>query len=96
MPVAIFLGKPSGGFMCCYITITQVVILVAIAGLAVSLKRLDKIINDDDESNDVGIVKTRYTVLIVFIAILSLIEIGVIVHITVLTSRTMKTIKQDR
>ena len=37
MPAKIFLGKPSKGFICCYLSLTQVVLIVILVAVIYSI-----------------------------------------------------------
>lgn len=88
MPAAVFLGKPSSGFLCCYIVLTQVVITLVVAGISVSINRL---------SHENGFQKKgRIIVLSVFLTAIMLVEIGIVNHIVLLTVRSIKQIQQER
>ncbi|CAL6016263.1 Transmembrane_domain-containing protein [Hexamita inflata] len=95
MPAAVFLGKPSPGFMCCYITLTQTIIAIITAGVAVSLEKTLKNENDNDPSNDLQSADRRIGTLIGILVVLVLTEFAIILHISILTIRSKRQIRYE-
>ncbi|KAH0573836.1 Transmembrane domain-containing protein [Spironucleus salmonicida] len=75
MFIDIFLGKPSKGFICCYLSLTQVVVITLVSGISYSIYQIlqyTQIYQD---------IKSRLIYLSVCLAFILIMEMVIFAHI---------------